>query len=518
MILSHTARHQALPASGPKREALRQKGQFWTPDWVAEAMVAYAVGGGQDSIFDPCVGEGAFFRAAKAISVQTRRHIALTGTELHAEALRQAKESGLSDEDLAAVETRDFVLNPPKGPIPAIVANPPYIRHHRLSAQVKEQLRSLAQSLIGAPLDGRAGLHVYFLLRALQLLAHEGRLAFIMPADTAEGVFSSDLWHWVTAHYCLDAVVTFAPEASPFPGVDTNPIVFLISNNRPRSKFLWARCKAPQSLSLRTWVQHGFAAQTDPALEVCSRSVAEALSTGFSRAPMMRKNEGPVLSDFAKVMRGIAAGANDFFFLTRLQADALSLPEKFLLPALGRTRDVQGDEITKATLQAAVDAGRPTLLFAPDGRPIEEFPASVQEYLRQGESMGLPQRALISQRHPWYKMEVRAIPPFLFAYLGRRSARFIRNFGGIVPLTSFLCVYPINKNPEFIERLWRVLRDPETVANLPLVGKSYGAGAIKVEPRALERLPLPLSVVARENLQSAPAGSQLELALQFSVA
>ena len=31
-----------------KREILRQKGQFWTPDWVAEAMVAYVLGGGSD--------------------------------------------------------------------------------------------------------------------------------------------------------------------------------------------------------------------------------------------------------------------------------------------------------------------------------------------------------------------------------------------------------------------------------------------------------------------------------------
>lgn len=35
-----------LPASGPAREALRQKGQFWTPDWVANAMVSYALNGG----------------------------------------------------------------------------------------------------------------------------------------------------------------------------------------------------------------------------------------------------------------------------------------------------------------------------------------------------------------------------------------------------------------------------------------------------------------------------------------
>jgi hypothetical protein len=34
--------------------------------------------------------------------------------------------------------------------------------------------------------------------------------------------------------------------------------------------------------------------------------------------------------------------------------------------------------------------------------------------------------------------------------------------------------------------LWQLLQHPETVKNLVRVGKSYGSGAIKVEPRALE--------------------------------
>lgn len=32
---------QVLPATGPQREALREKGQFWTPLWLAKAMVSW---------------------------------------------------------------------------------------------------------------------------------------------------------------------------------------------------------------------------------------------------------------------------------------------------------------------------------------------------------------------------------------------------------------------------------------------------------------------------------------------
>jgi hypothetical protein len=57
-------------------------------------------------------------------------------------------------------------------------------------------------------------------------------------------------------------------------------------------------------------------------------------------------------------------------------------------------------------------------------------------------------------------------------------------------MSHFLCVYPRRQDSIFISRLWEILRHPETIANLSLVDKSYGSGAIKVEPRALERLPL----------------------------
>jgi len=110
--------------------------------------------------------------------------------------------------------------------------------------------------------------------------------------------------------------------------------------------------------------------------------------------------------------------------------------------------------------------------------------------------MGLPQKPLIATRCPWYKMEKRLPPPILFAYLGRRNARFIRNLAEAVPLTGFLCVYPWNEEPSFVDRLLQALNHPDTLANLPLIGKSYGDGCIKVEPRALERLQVPSHVLA----------------------
>ena len=141
---------------------------------------------------------------------------------------------------------------------------------------------------------------------------------------------------------------------------------------------------------------------------------------------------------------------------------------------------------------------RPTYLFSLNG--YDNFPNSVKKYLKVGEDMGLPNRPLIKQRKPWYKMEKREIPPLLFAYLGRRNIRFILNEAGVLPLTGFLCVYPKYNDPIYITNLWKALNHPDTLENLKLVGKSYGSGALKVEPRNLDKLPIPENIVEEFNL------------------
>ena len=503
--------HQRIPAAGPAREALREKGQFWTPGWVAEAMVAYVAGGNSDHIFDPAVGEGAFFQAAKTLAYQTGRPLRLLGTEIDPDVLERARLNGLSGDDLAHVDITDFVLDPPIGPFMAVVANPPYIRHHRLSSSTKEELKKFCKDAIGTPLDGRMGLHVYFLIRALKLLDADGRLSFIVPSDICEGIFATTLWDWITRNFSLDAVITFTPQGSPFPKVDTNPIILMIRNSRPAENFLWARCDRGQGEQLKSWVTSDFSQAFNGTIAIHRRSLLEGLTTGLSRVPLEDQPTGPTLADFASIVRGVATGANEFFFLTSGKASSLGIPDEFLVPAIGRTRDVTGSEIVPETIDNLDANGRPTRLFSLDRSPLNSFPQAVQRYLEHGESLGIHKKPLISKRSPWYRMEERATPPILFAYLGRRNARFIRNLAEVVPLTGFLCVYPHKKDLGFIDKLWKVLQHPETIANLSLVGKSYGSGAIKVEPRALERLPLPVSEVLSVGLEPSLSFEQLRL-------
>jgi|GEM_PF-254997 len=483
---------QLLPSAWDVRERLREKGQFWTPSWVAKAMVAY-VAEETDTIFDPATGRGAFLKALFDIRKSDVKYF---GIDIDSNVLTDP----IYKHSIATVENRDFITNPPQRKFKAIVANPPYIRHHRINNETKILLKQIATKAIGKPLDGRAGYHIYFLIQALNWLEQEGKLAFIMPADTCEGIFAQDLWAWISKKYCIEATITFSENATPFPNIDTNAIVFLIKNSLPNKTLHWVKVTQANSDALYEYIASKFTLQKRDAFNVSCREIEEALVTGLSRYPQVMKCSKYSLKDFADVMRGIATGSNSFFFLTSQQVEELNIPREFLKRAIGRTADATGDILTIQNLEDLDKKMRPTFLLS-----INEFdllPTQISDYLQVGIKMDLPNQPLIGQRKPWYKMEKRQVPAILFAYLGRRNARFILNQTQAVPLTAFLCLYPHISDPGYIRNLWLALNHQDTLANLQLVGKSYGSGAIKVEPSGLRELPIPEHVVALYNLES----------------
>jgi len=495
--------HQKLPTEWNEREILRDKGQFWTPSWVAEAMVAY-VNHNTDLVFDPATGRGAFYEALQKLDKQ---NIPFFGTDIDSEVLSDS----IYNKENCFVEKRDFIKNPPNRKFKAIVANPPYIRHHRIDEETKLLLKKIATSITGSSIDGRAGYHIYFLIQALNLLEQNGKLAFIMPADTCEGKFAKNLWKWISEKFCIECAITFDEKATPFPKVDTNAMIFLIKKAKPQKTLHWVKANEAYTTDLLKFVTSDFKVKEFNSLEITTRQLKEGLATGLSRPEQSHNGFKFHLNDFAKVMRGIATGSNEFFFLTAQQVKELNIPKAFLKRAVGRTKDATENIITSEDIEQLEKENRPTYLLAIDGH--DEFPKSVTNYLKVGEEMGLPNRSLIQQRKPWYKMEKRQVPPLLFAYLGRRNTRFIKNDAGVLPLTGFLCVYPIYEDKEYIDNLWQALNHPDTLENLKLVGKSYGSGAIKVEPGNLNKLPIPEHIVSQFNLKRPykNADGQLEI-------
>ena len=288
-------------------------------------------------------------------------------------------------------------------------------------------------------------------------------------------------------------------------------LILCLSRNAPETHFTWARVLKSTPNGLDHWFAKGFSLHAPKDVSCIRREVSEAIATGLSRPPFSPQAEGCRFGDLARVMRGIATGDNDFFLFTNERRKELGLEKKWFVRVVGRTRDCPDSILDEKVLEKLDDKDRPTWLLNLDATPVELLPPVLREYLREGEKIGLPERPLIGTRRPWFKMEQRETPPILFSYLGRRNSRFILNKADILPLTGFLCVYPYSQSGRDAEKLWRALNHPATIENLRFVGKSYGDGAIKVEPRGLEELIIPNLVLGEFDLRKPNKHEQLAL-------
>ena len=241
---------QKLPASGDEREALRAKGQFWTPPWLAKVMAAWVTQDRPGVFFDPAACPGTFFAAARETGFTGEFH----GFELDSNAFADSWKLGLKVDDFRHVRIADFISTSLPEKFPAIVSNPPYIRHHRLTQEQKLELKQLAQNHFGFSLDGRVGLHIFFLLKCLAQLALGGRLAFLLPADVCEGISSSAFWNRICQQYRLAAAMTFADEAAHFqPWILTQWCSFSPKRSPWKILFGCAFAKKMVKLSLPGW-------------------------------------------------------------------------------------------------------------------------------------------------------------------------------------------------------------------------------------------------------------------------
>jgi len=130
----------------------------------------------------------------------------------------------------------------------------------------------------------------------------------------------------------------------------------------------WVKANEAYSSDLLDFVSSNFKKQKFNTLEIVNRQLTEGIATGFSRPEQNHNGFKFHLNDFANVMRGIATGSNEFFFLTSEQVKELGIPKEFLKRAVGRTKDAPAGVLTLKDVEALENENRPTFLLSINGQ------------------------------------------------------------------------------------------------------------------------------------------------------
>jgi len=468
------------------REHRYSLGQFFTPPPIAELMAEAVLAVDPETCLDPGVGGGVLLRAVGPGPKRFGCDIDPSAVGLAQSALEaEGGELELVRGDFLSLDKWPFSI----GEFDAVIANPPYIRHHNLTLQQKALAKHYSRTF-GLTVSSLSGSYVYFFLEAIRRLRFGGRLAFITPTEFLDVRYGAPLKEALLNWCDIDELIVLEMDELAFDGVlTTSAITIATKRERATRHLVMTEAQLNGSIARGRQVQ---LARDD------LRADGPWTALLPSRAERIRPlvaGRSAKLSDYARVRRGIATGDNSFFCLTQEQVDRWGIEPGFLVPAVAGSKDLpeNGSVLTREFWRVRKSSGAPSWLLWCHEPKSALVGTSVLRYIEHGEALGLPERFNCKVRKPWYGVE--RVPPadFFVTYMSRRRARFVRNELGARCLTSLLNVW----SHDGIEpdQLRPMLEDEANAQLLREFGRTYGGGLGKIEPGDLLRLPVkPLQI------------------------
>jgi adenine-specific DNA-methyltransferase len=459
------------------RDERYRLGQFFTPPAIAEFMADAVRDIEPETVLDPGVGGGVLLRA---IGEGPRRF----GLDVDPMAVELASSSFGGDVEVAVGDFLDPISWPLSiGSFDAIVANPPYVRHHNLSPEHKA-LAQRYSALFRVKVSSLSGSYVYFFLEALRRLNENGRLVFITPTEFLDVRYGGAVKSALLDTCRIDEILVLEMEKLAFDQVlTTSAITVATKTTKPTRRFNLTEAK------MNGEVQRG------PTVELSSDAApphvpwTPFLPTRAERIGSLIEGRTAKLGDVVRVRRGIATGDNSFFCLTQSDADEWGIEPEYLVPVVVGAKDLPSSGVLDERFRAErVAVGARAFLFFCHEPKEALAESSALRYIEHGERLGVPERFNCRSRSPWYGVEPVPPPDFFVTYMARQRARFVRNGVGARCMTSLLNVWA--KPGISPEALRPILEDPANAQLLREFGRTYGGGLGKIEPGDLLRLPV----------------------------
>jgi hypothetical protein len=453
----------------------RPRGATYTPPGIVRAMTEWAAERAPLRIVDPGSGSGRFVVAAGRRFPRAKLY-ASEPDPLAALLLRAHLAcAGLAHR--ACVSTEDYrTLRLPAARGPTLfIGNPPYVRHHLIEPEWKAWLvrRAAEFGLVASQL---AGLHVHFFLATAHLARPGDYGTFVTAAEWLDVNYGAVVRRLLLRELGVESIHLLEPTVRAFPDADTTAVItcFDVGSRTP-------------SLRLRRVASLDALGNLGAGRSVARERVERAtrwtlLTSGRHEVPA----DHVELGELCRVHRGQVTGANNVWITGRGDAD---LPERVLFPAVTKARELfaAGDSLTDASwLRRVIDLPADLDCLTPAERK------RVERFLRRARRLGADRGFIARHRRAWWSVGLREPAPILATYMARRPPAFVRNIADARHINIAHGLYPREPlSGRILDALARYLSSTANVAH----GRTYAGGLTKFEPREMERLVVPQSIL-----------------------
>ena len=200
------------------------------------------------------------------------------------------------------------------------------------------------------------------------------------------------------------------------------------------------------------------------------------------------QSEFSTMSGWGNTYLGAVTGNNDYFALRAEEVDKHGLTENELrrISPPG-SKHLHCNVFTTRAWKELARSGAKCFLFYPQS----QLSSAARRYIRSGERDKVSDAYKCSVRDPWWKVPLVPLANLFLTYMDSERPRLVRNVAKVNHLNS---LYGIRLHSEFID-LAKYLPiaslNSITTLGAEMIGRSYGGGMLKLEPREADQLPMP---------------------------
>lgn len=495
------------PADSPTIRKAR--GAFFTPDEITAHIASWAIRSSSDRVMEPSAGDAAFLVAAvdrlRNLSPQSNAP-RVDGVEIHPYSARIGRDRVRRAGGVPRISVKDFFDVAPIPAYDAVIGNPPYIRYQEFSGEARVKARAAALRA-GVSLTGLASSWAAFTIHSTLFLKKGGRLGLVLPAELLSVNYAAPVRHYLFTQFHSVELVLFNEQV--FPEAEADVVLLLAEGfgEGPTDHAVFRETQSAATLSSlpagRSW------SPNDPSEKwtgsIVDPNAVEPLHT------LRAAGQFVDLECWGDTTLGMVTGNNRYFTLSPDRAKRLGLDDRDLrrLSPPGSSH-LRGLALTSDMLQNLGEQGKSTYLFTP------EWPLSraAQEYIEDGERTGVDAAYKCRVRRTWYRVPL--VPPadLLLTCMNADTPRLTTNSARAHHLNSVHGVYLKEELRELGAELLPIASlNSVTLLNAEMVGRAYGGGILKIEPREADRwaMPAPELILDRANALRAVSSTVADL-------
>ena len=455
--------------------------QFFTPFPIADLMAKWILGNTQlKTVLEPAFGLGIFSRAL----LNYKENIDIKGFEIDENIFDNAR-NYFEDFDNVQLQLQDYMYNDWENKYDGIICNPPYFKFHDYDN--KNILKDIEANL-KCKLNGFTNLYTLFLLKSIHQLKAKGRCAYIIPSEFLNSDYGKLVKTYLIKSKTLRHIIVIDFDENVFDDALTTASIILCTNDNLTDKVQFTNIQSLQDLSKidQLIANYPEISSTKQVYNFAELNPEIKWKAYYQQQNGIKFKNLVPFSTYAKVVRGIATGANDYFTFNVSKAKTFSIDEKYLLPCICKATESKTPFFTLSDFETLKSKDKNIFLL----NAQNSNDAHVVKYLIKGETESIDKKFLTASRTPWYALENRPPAPIWVSVFNRTGLRFIRNEANISNLTTYHCIYPKQTNLFTgidIDLLFAYLLTNTAKQIFEDNSREYGNGLQKFEPNDINK-------------------------------